>query len=430
MPGPGQTPAPQAPPGPPSAPDSLELPSGPNAFDNLRPPPTEACYFGLGSQGYFRIRHSVGPVGVLDPGVPTTATTQATVPVTTNVAAPGEKPFFVTTQVPVTATFQTVRFPDTGVAPPGNAPTFGDLKGDNPDLAFGFKGAFGYRFDDSAVEISGFAIATTSSTRTFDSTTIGPLPPVNVLSFNLPPGLGNVSSVGSPADSIQSQLTGAAGRLDLPFFNAPPGFGGDKGLWLQADRVSVTTKSSLASVEFNYRYWCAECFQVMAGVRYVDQGDSLGIFTQDDVTSAGFDDPTRDATYLVDVRNRILAPQLGLEFEYPVLKCLTAGLYLKGAWGANFLHSQVELIRGDGLVGFDTHTSTTQFSQLYEMGAFVDLFCWDCIRLHAGYNFLWLVDVAEANAQIDYNLAHTQGAQNFSGNVFYHGPVIELQFVF
>ncbi len=52
------------------------------------------------------------------------------------------------------------------------------------------------------------------------------------------------------------------------------------------------------------------------------------------------------------------------------------------------------------------------------------------MKLRAGYQAFWLVDVTTSQDQIDFNLANKAGTQNHTGSIFYHGPMIEMQFLF
>ena len=42
----------------------------------------------------------------------------------------------------------------------------------------------------------------------------------------------------------------------------------------------------------------------------------------------------------------------------------------------------------------------------------------------------WVVNVPEAVDQVDFDLSHTPGIKNKHGSIFYHGPMVELQFLF
>jgi hypothetical protein len=280
--------------------------------------------------------------------------------------------------------------------------------------------------------------------------------------------------------------------LDVNFFNAPPGFEGNNGLWLQADRVGMTFGSSLWSNELNYRSWNVGItgLDFIAGVRYVEQRENLDIITDDDgltfPLSNGNPDPELVASYLVRTRNHLVMGQLGCEYTLPLCCWLTFGTTWKGAWGANIAQTENELIRGDGLVGFDSNQSSTHFAQMYDIGGYFELNLLERLRLKTGINAYWLTGLATAVDQVDFNLGanpnvhqpphfpvvptnpfgliedaphifanlvsrfvqrdiintldaqniirrvqqEPHGKQNYSGSVFYWGPMLELEFLF
>jgi hypothetical protein len=52
------------------------------------------------------------------------------------------------------------------------------------------------------------------------------------------------------------------------------------------------------------------------------------------------------------------------------------------------------------------------------------------LRLRGGYQAFWLTNIATSQDQVDFNLANTGGRKNYTGSTFYHGPMVELQFLF
>jgi hypothetical protein len=282
---------------------------------------------------------------------------------------------------------------DTGNPPPLNAPLVVDSQDLNPVYNWGVRAGIGYRWDcHNAIELSGFYIP----------------------------------------DQASSKETDLPGRLDLPFFNMPLGFEGDNGLWLQADRVKLISQTSLANAELNYRYAPVQGYglELLAGVRYFDLHDRLSIFTDDDGLTVVPPDPFRMATYAVRTHNHIALAQLGIDWEHPLRRWLAFGWFVKGAWGYNWLDVDVTLQRGDGFMGPSGHRTHDQFSHLYETGFFLDWYLSDRIRLRTGYNAMWVLNVAEAIDEVDFDLSHRAGRAKDDGNIFYHGPVVEFHLLF
>jgi hypothetical protein len=291
---------------------------------------------------------------------------------------------------------------DTGNPPAPGAPEAANFHDIEMNWNNGVRGTLGIFRDCQAFELSGFYMFQNSSAKTYAN----------------------------------------PGRLDT-FFNvggstsaAPLGFEGTNGLWLQADVIRLRLQTALGSAEANYRRWLGNHpeFSWLLGVRYLDLYERFSFYTgDDDLTVLGINgrpDPTRQATYFVTAHNQILAPQLGFEWNRPLISCLAFTLSAKGAWGANFLTVDVNLKRGDGFMGPHNGRSQTLFSQLYETGFFLDFHPGERTRLRAGYDLMWVLDVAEALGQLDYNLAHTSGRTKNNQSIFYHGPLVELSFLF
>jgi hypothetical protein len=230
-----------------------------------------------------------------------------------------------------------------------------------------------------------------------------------------------------------------AGQLDLFFFNPPLGFEGDNGMWLQADRVRTSLATTISGAEFNFRTFdkaFGGCIEPIFGVRYINLHENFSIFTDDDgltfVNAFGQPDPTRQATYATSVNTNIVAPQIGVELYRSFLKDIFAiGLYAKAAPGVSFNNISVKLTRGDGFVGIADSRNRTTFSQIYEIGGYLDIYLLpERMRVRAGYTGMWLVDIPLATDQLSFDLSQTQGSQKNVGNVFFHGPSLEFQFLF
>jgi hypothetical protein len=285
---------------------------------------------------------------------------------------------------------------DTGTPPAPGATEAADFHDIRMNWNSGARATVGYHWDNQGFELSGFYLFQGSSSKSY-------------------------------ADP---------GQLDS-FFNvngnfaqAPAGFAGNHGLWLQADAMRLSLETALASAEANYRCWLGTNgdLSCLIGIRYLNVFERFGFYTGDDDLTAP--SATTQATYSVTTRNEILAPQLGFEWNHAINCWLAFTVTAKGAWGANFLTVETNLRRGDGLVGPMGDRSQTLFSQLYETGFFLDFRLMDCARLRAGYNLMWVVDVAEAVGQLDYNLANINGRTKDNQTIFYQGPSMELQFMF
>ena len=285
---------------------------------------------------------------------------------------------------------------DTGNPPFFASPVAVDVNRIHPNFQWGVQATAGYLYDDRAIEVTGFYL---------------------------------------PSESRAARRIDP-GRLSSPFLNPPLGFEGDNGMFLQDDIVQTTLTTQLANAEVNYRWWNRAFWGIegILGVRYFDLSESLDTFFGDDDILAkdifGRPDPVRQATYHINSHSHLIAPQIGFEWNYPLLCFLTVGMDAKGAWGVNFVDINKRITRGDGFTGFNGSQSDTIFSSVYQLRAFLDLSLWDQVRVRFGYNALWFVHVPDAQSQVNYDFRNQFTHINDNGSIFYHGPMVELQLFF
>ncbi len=284
---------------------------------------------------------------------------------------------------------------EVNTAPQANSLLLQDTSDIHPNFAWGPRATVGYIFDNQAVELT---------------------------AFYLP-------------ENGKAVTTAVPGQVFTFFNHAPAGFQGDNNLFHNADFVQTTFKTAVGNAEANYRCWpwVESGFDWILGVRYFDVQERLGMTVSDDgLTSppAGVSNQVLNAQYAVRTHNRMVAPQLGIEWERHPFRWLGLGFNAKGAWGANFTDVDVTFQRGDGLPGFIGHRSHTQFSHLYEIGLFADFYLLERVKLRGGYSTFWFLHAVTANDQVDYDLSHIDGLRKDNGNIFYHGPMVELQFLF
>jgi hypothetical protein len=293
-------------------------------------------------------------------------------------------------------------------------------------MGFGIRGTLGYRFGDSAVEATGFDIFEHSTSVLYSSSVISPLPTI-VGTFVPNPGILPPGSTVTSSVPQNIPTTGANSNvLSLPFFNEPAGF---QGMWLQAQSFRTSMQTGMGSFELNYRYGGAlpgTQLDLLAGLRYLDLTEAFSIYTEDVINPS----PSQVVTYQVNTHNHILAPQLGFELRQCLVPWMSLSLSAKGAWGLNMLDSSVFVERGDGLIGFATRRTNEGFAQVYELEAMLDFHIGERLQVRAGYTALWALGVAAAFDQVDFDLSQTYGTQRNNSNIFFHGPMAELMFVF
>jgi hypothetical protein len=233
------------------------------------------------------------------------------------------------------------------------------------------------------------------------------------------------------------------GRLIVPFPSprqgVPLGFEGDNGMWNHADQVRTFYNNQLANAEFNYRLAnpAFNYVELILGVRYFNLRETAGIFTFDDlfvVNDLGQPDPRRSATYTAITNNNLITGQFGGEFSAPCPIPYLGWIWFTGigkaGLGPNFIERTFRLVRGDGLTGFRVNRWGTNFGQIYELGGYLDFHILERVRFRLGYQAIWLVGVSDAEGQVNFDLRHPAGRGLGYSSELYHGPTIEVQFLF
>jgi hypothetical protein len=289
---------------------------------------------------------------------------------------------------------------DTGnvVFPFSNVRLAQDVNNIVPEMAFGFRGTLGILLEEygCSLELSGFYVPQTESSNEVD----------------LP------------------------GRLSSFFFNVPAGFEGDNGLFRQADRFVATQQTAVGSAELNVRTF-SKAFtgcELLLGMRYLNVHERFSLFVDDDgilVRDAfGRPNATLQATYSSRVNSNIIAPQLGFEYQHSIFHGIAVGLYGKVALGYDLSDVAITLTRGDGLLGTNGAHTRHNFSQIYDLGGYLDVYLLERLRVRAGYMAMWVGTVPEAVDQFSFDLSAPLGRRDNTGTIFFHGPSVELQFLF
>jgi hypothetical protein len=275
-----------------------------------------------------------------------------------------------------------------GVLPPAGSPVVADFNDLEPSLHHGFRAAVGYYRCNWALEVGGFYLADQNDDYHF----INP------------------------------------GRLSAFFVNPPIGF---TDLWDNADLMSLALSTRLASLEINSRWFTGVCgveLEFLVGVRYVNLRERFQIFTDDDGLQL-FPTPAGTATHSTEADNHLVGAHVGWSVHAPVIPGVGVAWDFRSGWYGNDADVEVQLVRGDGLVGLAGADDHSRSSQTIETGLYLD-FIRGCWRVRMGYNLLWLNHVALAPDQVDFNLANTTVRGDFDGEVLYHGPTVLVDVIF
>ncbi len=265
----------------------------------------------------------------------------------------------------------------------GFNPSQFDYQSASMNFNFGFRGAVDVFLGDSVLELSGFYLFNTSS---------------------------SASGTGAGPQSVF-----------LPFTNAPADF--NAAAYQSADSVKIAYSLSMGNVELNYRVPLGSGLDVLLGLRFLDLSEKLSL--QGDASSLGLG----QTTYAFNVTDRIFGPQVGFDFEKLLMPRVGLNFNAKAAVGPNFAYLNHSFTQNN-LQGPGSDNNVTMASSVFEVGAFVNFWFSSRLRLHAGYEVLWVVHVPDAQAQVNFNTALPNGSPNYNGSFLFQGPVFELQLAF
>jgi len=251
----------------------------------------------------------------------------------------------------------------------------------------GLRGSLGYYWQGEAFEMTGFGI--------FEG--------IKALTYNAP----------------------LANGVNVPFLNIPANFPFSNSTGFIGDSVRTSFRTNLADAEINYRYSSQAVVEteLIMGIRYMNMRETVGIAT----AAGGI--PANGALYQLNTEDNFVGGQLGFEMSKQLGQYFTLGLTCKTALGNTFVNLNTQVTRGDGLFGLDNTRGVNNFTQVYDVGAYVDFNLLEKLHLRAGYTGLWIVNTTLALDQFYFDLNNTN-AKIKESSVFYHGPTVEFQFLF
>ncbi len=200
---------------------------------------------------------------------------------------------------------------------------------------------------------------------------------------------------------------------------------GDLGLatfdFFAADQMDVSYGSEIHNVEFNL--WSPHAgLEWMAGFRHFSVNEDFKI--------ASFDVDTFKSDYRISTENLLFGGQIGARKSWSQ-EWLTFTTEAKiGLFGnANDQHSLVRDVDNNNVLR-DGDASSSSLSSLSELRLLGDIALTRNLSLTAGYNLIWLTDVALAPYQLDFT--YTTLSSQFvddTHSVFYHGAIVGLCWV-
>lgn len=251
---------------------------------------------------------------------------------------------------------------------------------------------------------------------------------------------GVTGTLGCLVDNQQFEVTGfylpeatsrgginAPGSLNAPYTGGVP-LGLAPGFGSAMAYESISQSVAMGNLEGNYRLtgMAHREFELILGVRYFDFQEGTNIFTSG--PGAGTD-PTQQTNYLTNTYNRMVGPQIGVEYSTRILYGFSFTSEAKTAFMANFMERDMAFNRGDGFNIFTRNRTNTGYSQLFQLGFNLEWNLLERFKVRGGYNLLWLVGVAQSADLVDYNIINPTVSNN-TGSSFFQGPTIEFHFLF
>ncbi|MFO0930596.1 MAG: hypothetical protein U0736_26785 [Gemmataceae bacterium] len=136
----------------------------------------------------------------------------------------------------------------------------------------------------------------------------------------------------------------------------------------------------------------------------------------------------------MSTRNNLFTVQCGGEYSAPLphekLGWLWITMMGKSAIGANVIERTQRLVRGDGFPGFEHRTNALRLAGIYDVAAYLDIHILERLRVRAGYTALWATGVSSAGSQVEFDLTRQGQRSTDRSSIFWHGPVLEMQFLF
>lgn len=126
------------------------------------------------------------------------------------------------------------------------------------------------------------------------------------------------------------------------------------------------------------------------------------------------------ATYIAGIENDIVGPEIGINAKYPFLYIFEFDILSKAGFAANFLRNQQAVIRGDGLELYNYQKTVHSTSGFFEGHLGLKMNLHKNFSLHAGWEYLWLINIGTAINQIEFDLTRRPRPSN-EEKILWHG---------
>jgi hypothetical protein len=183
--------------------------------------------------------------------------------------------------------------------------------------------------------------------------------------------------------------------------------------------IAASLSSELHNFELNGRYRGNDRWTLLAGFRYVELDERF---------AADLIDPPTPFAYQANTQNRLYGGQLGAD----VLLWDTGGCFTAEAFGKAGIFGNAATNRSSYATDIITRSAIgdrTPVSFLGELGIRGRYHFSQRWSAQAGYQLLWIHQVALATEQVAASDFVFQEGIDASGNSFYHGATVGIQYV-
>ncbi|MGE4014007.1 MAG: BBP7 family outer membrane beta-barrel protein, partial [Alphaproteobacteria bacterium] len=204
------------------------------------------------------------------------------------------------------------------------------------------------------------------------------------------------------------------------------------GSFEDAERYTITYRTSLNSVEISYRrrtdWWGGFRANFTGGPRFVQLNEKFRLISDDSLPPS----PSNTGDYSIRADNRLFGAQLGVEVNYRFDRARTIGFDLVGRVGVYANQAKQDtIVLDESAQVFAASVDRVRLATTMDAGLY---FVWEPVpnlTLRAGYELLFINGVALAPQQMaTTNSAGAFSQLNMSGNVLYHGASVRLTYNF
>lgn len=199
------------------------------------------------------------------------------------------------------------------------------------------------------------------------------------------------------------------------FFDASP----EHRAWLRDEihniEINLYTLPFSAGGVFNVNW--------LAGVRYFRFNEGFRYGSVAFGETFGSDGGINEAYLDFDVRNSLIGAQIGSDANWLLIGRLSGFLGCRAGIYGNHIRNRAELVRGDGLQGFDLRSHKNDVSFLGELNTGLNYWFTNNISGYLGYRVVFVNGVALSTNQIPQFLADTNGmlAVDSNASLVVHG---------